>query len=63
MSDAVEQQLFDEARDGRASEVSSLLRDHPDTNVNWTDDDKWIALHVASMNGHVEVVKLLFGTS
>ena len=45
------------------SEVSSLLRDHPDTNVNWTDDDKWIALHVASMNGHVEVVKLLFGTS
>ena len=43
------------------SEVSSLLRDHPEINVNWTnpDCDLFTALHIASYHGQVEVVKLL----
>ena len=42
------------------SEVSSLLRNHPEVNVNWADDEFCQApLHAASINGHVEVVKLL----
>ena len=52
-------QLLDAARDGRVSEVSSLLRDHPEINVNWTDYAQWTPLHTASINGHVEIVKLL----
>ena len=62
MSDPVGKQLCDAAEDGRVSDVSSLLRDHPDINVNWTNpdnDDPWTALHNASYCGHVEVVKLL----
>jgi len=59
MSDSVEWKLWDAAENGRASEVSSLLRDHPEINVNWTDNEQWTPLHVASLNGHVEVVKLL----
>ena len=38
--------------------VSSLLRDHPEINVNWTDEH-WTSLHTASFRGHLEVVKLL----
>jgi len=41
------------------NEVSSLLRDHPEINVNWTDDEQWAPLQVASYNGHVEIAKLL----
>ena len=52
-------QLYDAAEDGRLSEVSSLLRDHPEINVNWTDYAQWTPLHTASINGHVEIVKLL----
>ena len=60
MSDPVEKRLYDAAENGRASEVSSLLRDHPEINVNWADDEFCQApLHAASINGHVEVVKLL----
>jgi len=59
MSDPVEEQLYNAAEDGRASEVSSLLKDHPDINVNSTNYERRTALHTASINGHVEVVKLL----
>ena len=60
MSDPVEKKLFDAAWDGRASEVSSLLRDHPEINVNWSKEGSgWTSLHAASRNGRVEVVKLL----
>ena len=59
MSDPVGQKLYDAAEDGDAFEVSSLLRDHPDINVNWTDYNHRTALHAAGWNGHVEVVKLL----
>jgi len=59
MSDPVEQKLYDAARAGRASEVSSLLRDYPEINVNWTNDIQWTALHAASFKGHAEAVKLL----
>ena len=43
------------------SEVSSLLRNHPEIDVNWTNPDnyQWTPLHAASRYGHVEVVKLL----
>ena len=59
MSDPVGKKLYNAANVGHASEVSSLLRDHPDIDVNWTISDKWTALHAASYNGYVEVVKLL----
>ena len=61
MSDSVEQKLYDAARDGRASDVSSLLRDHPEINVNWTNPGfyQFAALHSASRWDDVEVVKLL----
>ena len=59
MSDPVEKKLCDAAEKGRASVVSSLLRDHPEINVNWTNEDEWTALYIASSNGRAEVVKLL----
>ena len=59
MSDAVGFQLLAAARDGHISEVSSLLRDNPGFNINWGNDEGWTALHVASLNGQAEVVKLL----
>ena len=42
-------------------EVSSLLRDHPEIDVNWTNEYQLTALHAASSNGQAEVVKLLLG--
>jgi len=61
MSDLVGKKLYDAAEYGRVSEVWSLLRDHPEINVNWTNPDhnQWTALHTASLHDHVEVVKLL----
>ena len=57
----VERKLFNAAQDGRVPELSSLLRDHPEINVNWANPSyfKWTALHTASHDGYVEVVKLL----
>jgi len=37
MSDPVEKKLFDAAENGCASEVSALLRDYPEINVNCAD--------------------------
>ena len=54
-----EQKLYDAANAGLASEVSSLLSDHPEINVNWTGSTQTTALHRASLNDHAEVVKLL----
>jgi len=61
MSGSVESQLYDAARDGLVSEVSSLLRDNPEINVNWTNPGfyQFAALHSASRWDDVEVVKLL----
>jgi len=58
MSDPVEE-LYDAADGNCVSEVSSLLKDHPDINVNWTNAAEWTALHIASLSGHAEVVKVL----
>ena len=58
MSDPAELQLYSAAWKGLVSDVASLLRDHPEIKVNWTDSEQWTALHMASSNG-VEVVKLL----
>ena len=44
---------------GNTSEVVSLLRDHPNLNVNWTNEITWSALHYASFHGHSDIVKLL----
>jgi len=63
MSDPEGEKLFDAAYGGRESEVSSLLRDYPEINVNWTDIAQLTPLHSASYNGHVEVVKLLLAHS
>ena len=59
MSNPLEEKLFNAAYDGLASEVSSLLRDHPKINVNWADANQRTPLHTASLKGHVEIVKLL----
>ena len=61
MSDPVESLLYDAAGDGDVSEVSSLLRDHAEINVNWTNpyNFRQTALHAACYYGRVEVVKLL----
>jgi len=59
MSNPVEKQLYDAAGDGRVSEVSSLLRDHPEINVDWTNGNYWTPLHAASFHDHDEVVQLL----
>ena len=59
MSDPVEKILIEAATDGLVSEVSSLLKNNPEINVNWTDSTRWTPLHAASSRGHVEVVKLL----
>ena len=45
MADTVEEQFHEAVYDGDASEVLSLLRDHPGINVNWTDEYQWTALH------------------
>jgi len=55
----LEKQLYKAAEDDNFSEASSPLRDHPEINVNWTDEYQWTPLHTASYSGHVEVVKLL----
>jgi len=65
MSRRVKFHFFEAVDRGLASEVSSLLRDHPEINVNCTTSERrppseqWTALHAASEFGHVEVVKLL----
>ena len=59
MSEPVGSQLYDAVKNGRVSEVSALLRDHPGVNVNWTNTLQWTPLHVASSYGSVEGVKLL----
>jgi len=51
--------LKEAAKGGRVEEVLSLLRDNPGLNVNWADSDQGTALHWASWNGQVEVVKVL----
>ena len=53
------EQLHDAARSGSVDDVSFLLRDHPEIDVNWADLAQWTPLHIASLLGHVEVVKLL----
>ena len=61
MADTVGEKLFDATKDGCVSEVSTLLRDHPEIDVNWTNPEffQWTPLHIASSYDHVELVKLL----
>ena len=59
MPDPVGWKLYAASEGDRVSRVSSLLRDHPEINVNWTNEDEWASLHVASNKDHVEVVNLL----
>jgi len=59
MTEPVEHRLYFATESGNVSEVSSLFSDNPGIDVNWTHDRGLTALHVASCQGHVEVVKLL----
>jgi len=60
MANSAEQKFLKAARGGRVSKVSSLLRSYPGIDVNCADPGFGLAaLHIASFNGHVEVVKLL----
>jgi len=56
---SVEELLYDAAWGGHASEVLSLLRVHPEVNINWGNEEEWTPLHVASSRDHDEVVKVL----
>lgn len=48
------------ALENRVELVAKLLRDHPNLNVNYKPEgSKVTALHAASEEGHVEIVKLL----
>ena len=58
MSDPVGMKLYHTARHGDIAEFSSLLRDHTDVNVNWANYS-WTSLHIVSIRGNTEVVKLL----
>jgi hypothetical protein len=55
----VEKQLYNAILHDRLEEAEALLRDNPDLNVNWEDDDSWTALHRATRMNHAEIVKLL----
>ena len=59
MSEILGRRLFYASASGSLSNVSSLLREHPEIDVNWTNTDHYSSLHTASIRGHVEVVKLL----
>jgi len=50
---------MDAATYNRVEEIASLLRNHPDLNVNQKDEEGLTLLHSAALNNHVEVVKLL----
>ncbi|XP_064390768.1 uncharacterized protein LOC135338524 [Halichondria panicea] len=51
------QQLYKASRDGRVDEVERLLaRGAP---VDWRDNIGWTALHIACINNHPDVVKIL----
>ena len=55
----VERALFNAARNGDVEEVMSLLRDHPEINVNLECGNRYTALHIASLRGCHGAVKLL----
>ena len=60
MANSKENLLWEASSHGRVSEVQPLLESNPGVNVNWTvTDHKQTALHIASINNHVNVVKLL----
>jgi len=59
MAKPVEKEFWDATACGRDTEVSSLLRDNPDIDVNMKNDNQWTPLHNASLLGHAKVVKLL----
>ena len=70
MSLAVAEKFYNAAAFDRVSEVLSLLQKHPEINVNrfgfdvnWRDPIHWTPLHIASISGHVEVVKVLLAHS
>ena len=56
MSNFGGEELYDAVSSGRASEVSSLLWDHPEIDVNWTNAFRRTPLHCACMNNRVKVV-------
>ena len=55
--------LWYAARRNLFSDISSLLKEYPEINVNGRDDNEWTALHMASHHGYVEVVILLLAHS
>jgi hypothetical protein len=53
------EQLCTAYKFGLHEKAETLLRDHPDLDVNWKDETGWTALHYTCDSGHAEVVKLL----
>jgi hypothetical protein len=56
---SAEEKLWKAAGNDELSVVLSVLQDNPGLNINWGNESQWTALHRASQNGHVEVVKVL----
>ena len=51
--------MYDAAKVGNVGEVKALLRYNPGLNVNWADENQLTALHCASKQGNVGVMKVL----
>lgn len=58
-----EKRLWKAAKGNKVDEVTALLNDHPEIDVNWANESLsahgCTALHVACEGGYVQVVKLL----
>jgi len=54
-----EQKLFEAVKSRDVVKVSSLLKDHPGLDVNWTNEEQWSALHMASYKDHADIVEVL----
>jgi hypothetical protein len=57
--DSVCLQLCSDIKNNCIEKVEAALRDHPDLDINWEDDEGWTVLHFASYWGRTEIVKLL----
>lgn len=44
---------------GDDEEVRKILRENPEIDVNWREDEGWTALHYSCLNGHDKIVSML----
>ena len=58
---SIEEKFIVAAHTGDLEEVSTLLRDNPDLDINWGNENEfnWTALHTTAYYRQIEVVKVL----